>query len=127
MKLTDILFNFQNKDEKSLEDLSISGLACDSRKVLPGNAFFAIKGEKFDGIDFCRQAEKNGAKAIISDFHDVKKLKEVGLTVPVIQVKNVRYELSFAANKWFGPQPKEIIAVTGTNGKTSVANFLKQI
>ncbi len=127
MKLTDILFNSLNKDKKSLEGLSISGLACDSRKVLPGDAFFAIKGEKVNGINFCRQAEQNGAKAIISDFYDIKKLKEFGLTVPVIQVENVRYELSFAANKWFGPQPKEIIAVTGTNGKTSVANFLKQI
>ena len=67
MKLTDILCNFQTKDQSFLEDLKISGLACDSRKVLPGNAFFAVKGEKFDGNDFCRQAEKNGAKAIISD------------------------------------------------------------
>ena len=127
MKLIDILFKFQNKDKSFLEDLSISGLACDSRKVLPGNVFFAIKGEKFDGIDFCRHAEKKGAKAIIIDFNDIKKIKEIGLTVPVIQVENVRHELSFAASKWFKLQPKEIIAVTGTNGKTSVANFLKQI
>ena len=128
MKLTELLPAIEEKfDLKLLESLEISNITSDSRKVSPSGLFFAIQGEKFDGVNFTRMAEKRGAVIIITYSGGLKKCKELGVSIPIIEVENVRKVLSYAAYKWFGQQPKEIVAITGTNGKTSVAAFLKQI
>lgn len=99
---------------------NISGLSTDSRKVKNGEAFFAIKGNAVDGHDFIEQAIKNGAALIVGE-------KDLELSIPYIKSTNIRHDLAIAAAEFFGKQPQRIAAVTGTNGKTSVADFSRQL
>lgn len=100
-----------------------SFLTADSRAVRPGAVFFALKGAKSDGLDFARKALDAGAAAIVcdrpapADFFDA----------PFIVVPDARKSLSLAAAALYPRQPEKIVAVTGTSGKTSVADFTRQI
>merc|ERR1711966_115529 len=88
-----------------------------------GNIFFAIKGNKVDGNNFITSAISNGAKIIITE----KKIKGLKNGILFIQSNNIRKllaEISFKINKKI---PNNIIAVTGTNGKSSIADFYYQI
>jgi len=103
--------------------IDISGLAIDSRNVKKGNIFFALKGSKLNGEKFITNAIKKGAGVIvISSKKKFKKNK-----TPILIVKNMEKTLSTCCNKFYKKKPKNIIAVTGTNGKTSVADFFYQI
>ena len=102
----------------------VSGLTADSRAVAGGTAFFALKGEKVDGMAYAEAAAKAGASAIVTDKPDAPA--EVA-GVPVVRVANARRTLSLAASRFHARQPATIAAVTGTSGKTSVAAFLRQI
>ena len=100
-----------------------SGLCFDSSKCKKDNIFFAIKGTKIDGNKFINHAIQKGAKTIISSQ------KFVGFKKNILFIKssNVRKTLSKFAYKIYKDKPKNIIAVTGTNGKSSVADFYFQI
>jgi UDP-N-acetylmuramoyl-L-alanyl-D-glutamate--2,6-diaminopimelate ligase len=102
-------------------DLSVSGIAMDSRAVKPGDLFFALAGSKTDGTRFIDQSIANGAVAVAGD------LKPSSLTVPFVTVDNPRRALALAAAAFYPRQPATIAAVTGTSGKTSVAAFTRQI
>ena len=101
--------------------LPVTGLTSDSRQVKQGMIFAAIPGTKFDGRDYIPQAIKQGAAAILSQ----PKLPE--LSVPVIEHENVRLAYSRLAKQLHSAQPKCLVAITGTNGKSSTAEFLRQI
>ncbi len=101
-------------------DLPVAGVTADSRQVAPGFVFFAVSGVKADGLSFAPQAIARGALAVVSE-------KDAALTVPHVQVKDVRAALSQAAAAFYPRQPGTITAVTGTSGKTSVAAFTRQI
>ena len=74
MKLTELLPAIEEKfDLKLLESLEISNITSDSRKVSPSGLFFAIQGEKFDGVNFARMAEKRGAVLPAVDGLNLKK------------------------------------------------------
>ena len=103
--------------------IAINGIASDSRKVKRGNIFFALKGNKFNGNRFINAAIKRGAKAIVSD----SKINLKHKLVPIIKVKNIKELLANVCSKFYNKKPKNIIAVTGTNGKSSVADFFYQI
>jgi len=102
--------------------VSASGIATDSRKVRPGDVFFALPGSRADGRQFILDAAQKGASAIVSDG-----AKPEGLSVPFVRVESARLALARAAARFYARQPKTIVAVTGTNGKTSVASFTRQI
>ena len=102
----------------------IAGITADSRAVAPGFLFFALKGEKTDGMAYADRAVAAGAAAIVTDKAGAPS--SIG-GVPVIQVANGRRELALAASRFHARQPGTIAAVTGTSGKTSVAAFLRQI
>ncbi|MDJ0931147.1 UDP-N-acetylmuramoyl-L-alanyl-D-glutamate--2,6-diaminopimelate ligase [Breoghania sp.] len=108
--------------EAALE-LDISSITADSRKVEPGTLFAALKGVKADGADFAADAVKAGAVAVLAG----EGAELPSLDVPVIRASDPCRALSLLAARLAGAQPKTIVAVTGTAGKTSVAVFARQI
>ena len=103
--------------------IDIKGLALDSRKVKKDYLFFAVKGSNYDGNKFIDKAIHNGARVIISS----KKISIKKPNIIYIISKNVKKLLTQACVNFFKKKPKNIIAVTGTNGKSSVAEFIYQI
>ena len=95
----------------------------DSKKCKKGDIFFAIKGSQLNGNIFIKDAIKNGAKIIISN----RKFEGYKRRVLFINNKNPRKLLSEVCSKIYKSKPKNLIAVTGTNGKSSIANFFFQI
>jgi len=101
---------------------AVFGLNSDSRRIEPGDVFFALPGNKVHGNQFVADAVERGALAVVTDLAPPG---DPG--VPVIIVKDVRAAYARAASRIFEPQPEICVAVTGTNGKTSVASFVRQI
>jgi len=118
MRLTDLI----PEAEKSLEKIEIRGITADSREVVEGFLFVAIKGTSLDGHTYIAEAEKAGAAAILAMDEPSEATR-----IPVIRVDDTRRALARAAAIFYQKQPGIIAAVTGTNGKTSVAEFLRQI
>ena len=105
--------------KKNYLNHKFSGISFNSNEIKKGYIFFAIKGNKIDGKTYINQAINNGAKTIISDF----KFQGYKTDVLFLNSKNPRKLLSETANKLYNKKPKNLIAVTGTNGKSSIANF----
>ena len=108
---------------RDYQKIQVRGISFDSRKVKKGDIFFAIKGSQTSGIKFINDAISKEASVIISS----KKVKYKNSQVPIILVKNVRRSLSEACSNFYEKKPANIIAVTGTNGKSSVVDFFYQI
>jgi UDP-N-acetylmuramoyl-L-alanyl-D-glutamate--2,6-diaminopimelate ligase len=104
--------------------LSVSKIASDSRKVEPGTLFFAVPGTKVDGMSFVPQAVAAGAVAIAGEAERPADLPD---HVAYVQVEDVRRTLALAAARFFPKQPEKVVAVTGTSGKSSVADFTRQL
>lgn len=107
----------------------ITGLAVDSREVKDGFLFAALPGSNIHGGEFITYALRMGAGAILTDAQGARIAADdlAGSDVAVIVAEDPRQTLSYAAALWFGAQPETVVAVTGTNGKTSVATFTRQI
>lgn len=104
-------------------ELDVAGLTADSRRVEPGFLFAALPGAKLDGAAFIPQAVERGAKVVLrapGAEHDAD-------SVIVLRDRNPRRRFALLAARFYAPQPNNIAAVTGTNGKTSVAAFTRQI
>ncbi|HRF10327.1 MAG TPA: UDP-N-acetylmuramoyl-L-alanyl-D-glutamate--2,6-diaminopimelate ligase [Xanthobacteraceae bacterium] len=106
------------------ENLRVAGITADSRKAAADFAFFAIAGAKADGARFANDAVARGVSVVIGEG---ERPAELLARVPYVRVADVRRALALAASRVFPAQPQTIIAVTGTNGKTSVASFVRQI
>jgi len=102
-------------------DPEITGVTADSRKVVKGTLFAALPGTKVDGRTFAAGAAEAGAAAVLAGGD------APGLTIPVIVSPDPRRAYALAAANFWGAQPQTCVAVTGTNGKTSVANFCRQM
>ena len=113
---------FKNIDFK-FKNHFFSGLSFDSSKCKKNHIFFAIKGNKFDGYKFINNSIKNGARTIVSE----NKFEGIKNNVLFIKSSNVRKLLSEISYKIYKKKPKNLIAVTGTNGKSSIVNFYLQI
>jgi UDP-N-acetylmuramoyl-L-alanyl-D-glutamate--2,6-diaminopimelate ligase len=101
--------------------VTVTGITADSRAVAPGFVFAALPGTKVDGTKFLEQAFAQGAVAAIVP---IGTPHSKGIT---IQAENPRRLLAHIAARFAGVQPETIVAVTGTNGKTSVSVFVRQI
>ena len=107
-------------------NLVIKGIHCDSRKILKNFIFVAIKGENNDGHKYIFDAIKKGAIFVVIEKKELeKKLKKKKINF--IYTKNSRFFLSKIASNFYVNQPNYISAVTGTNGKTSVAFITNEI
>lgn len=110
-------------------EAQVSGLAVDSRLVKPGYLFAALPGAKAHGADFIAMALEKGAGAILTDPAGAQLAADelAGSHAALIVTQDPRQALAMSAALWFGAQPQIMAAVTGTNGKTSVATFTRQI
>ena len=118
-----LLKNLIKNIPKVKRNTFISGIASNSKKVKKNYIFFATKGYKINGEKFIGDAIKRGASVIICS----KKCKFTNKNVLIFKTKNIRHLLSETSSKFYKLKPKNIIAVTGTNGKTSVADMFYQI
>lgn len=118
MNLGDIINNTE------LEvDVDVCGITADSRQVKPGYMFVALPGLQFNGADFIEDAIKAGAVAVLC----VPEARKSNESVIWITDPHPGRVFPVFVSRFFGKQPKNIAAVTGTNGKTSVAFFTQQI
>ncbi|MDF1790911.1 MAG: UDP-N-acetylmuramoyl-L-alanyl-D-glutamate--2,6-diaminopimelate ligase [Thalassobaculaceae bacterium] len=102
-------------------DPEILGLTADSREVRPGFLFAALPGSRLDGRAYIADAVAKGAAAVLTT-PDIAEC-----AVDLICDADPRRRLARMAARFYGPQPETVVAVTGTNGKTSVAEFTRQI
>ena len=103
-------------------DPEITGVTADSRQVRPGYLFAALPGSQADGRAFVPQALAAGAVAVLA-----AEEASMHVQAPVLGVGDVRRSYALAAAAFYGAQPATCVAVTGTNGKTSVAAFCRQV
>ncbi len=117
MKVKELIPDYKG----SLENIEITGVTCDSRKVEKGFAFVCISGTAVDGHTFAESVLESGAAVVVSE-------RDLGLEKQIIVSDTHRAYANISAN-WFGNPAKSLslIGVTGTNGKTSVTYMLKKI
>ena len=119
MFLGDYFQNIQSTYKKFF----FSGISFDSSEIKKNNIFFAIKGNKVDGNNFISSAISNGAKIVVTE-KKINGLKNGILFIHSNNIRKLLAEISFKINNKI---PNNIIAVTGTNGKSSIADFYYQI
>ncbi|WP_099912430.1 UDP-N-acetylmuramoyl-L-alanyl-D-glutamate--2,6-diaminopimelate ligase [Puniceibacterium antarcticum] len=110
-------------------DAQIRGVAVDSRDVKPGYLFAALPGTRIHGATFIHYALSLGATAILTDADGARiaRTELAASRAALVIAADPRQTLAFTAALWFGEQPETMVAVTGTNGKTSVATFVRKI
>lgn len=104
--------------------VKITGISADSRKVKPGDLFFALKGGRADGRRFIDDAIARGAAAVAGEG---ARPFDFFANTAFVRVRDAHAALAHAAARFYPRQPETIVAITGTNGKTSVASFTRQI
>jgi UDP-N-acetylmuramoyl-L-alanyl-D-glutamate--2,6-diaminopimelate ligase len=122
MKLQKLLKNLHLLVPFKGEDLEITSIENDNRKVQKGSLFICIKGYTVDGHDFAESAVKNGAAAILAE-------RPLSLGVPVILVKDTTRAMAVLADTLYGQPTKKLhlIGITGTNGKTTTSHLIEKI
>jgi UDP-N-acetylmuramoyl-L-alanyl-D-glutamate--2,6-diaminopimelate ligase len=118
MRLSDLI-----EENHAASAIEILGLSADSREVQPGYLFAAIAGTEQDGAAYIGSAIEHGAVAVLTAPHVTVPDK----AVHVVTDNNPRRKLALLAARFYREQPRWIAAVTGTNGKTSIAWFVRQI
>ena len=112
----------------SVADPEIAGLSADSRTVRPGFLFAALPGARRHGRGFAAEAVSRGAAAILTDDAEALNLPpERRDRVAILVDPSPHRRLALLAARFYGRQPRTIVAVTGTNGKTSVVHFVREI
>ena len=114
---------------RNASDVRVTGLSVDSRDVREGHLFFALPGTKVHGAEFIQYAVRMRAGAVLTDREGAEIAADVleDSGVPLVIAEDPREALAFTASLWFEAQPEVMAAVTGTNGKTSVATFTRQL
>ena len=120
--LQDILYKVHLLEVVGATDIAVSSIAIDSRKVIKGTAFVAIKGVAQDGQDYISKAIELGAKVIVCE--NMPALQVDGVTY--IKVANTSEAVAYMAHQYYdAPSAKiKLVGVTGTNGKTTIATLL---
>ena len=107
------------------EEVGFSRVSTDSRKVAPGDLFIALRGENFDGHDFVAAAKARGAVAAVVASDTVER--EHGYDLPLVVVADTRLALGALAAAWRARFTLPLIAVTGSNGKTTSKEMIASI
>lgn len=122
MKLTNL---FKNEVSGPLKEIIFQGLASDSRQVTPGDLFVAVSCDEI--VSHVISALEKGAAAVVIESAVLEQNHSRLPKACYIPVQNPRQSLSELAQKFYPGQPQIIAAITGTNGKSSVATFVRQI
>lgn len=118
MNIKHLLLNIK----KTTHSFEVSGLSLNSKTLQKGDVFIALQGEKNHGSEYIDNAIENGCIAVLIED------KEIDCTVPTIEIENLKAKLStLAENFYTHAKNVDLIAVTGTNGKTSVSHFISQL
>ena len=118
-----LLKNLINNIPEEKKKVSITGLSTNSKEIKKGYIFFAIKGNNSNGEKFIKEAINRGASVIVCSSN----FKNKNNKTLIVKRKNIRNFVSEVSSRFYKLKPKNIIAVTGTNGKTSVADLFYQI
>src|ERR1051325_8228132 len=102
------------------ENIAFKGVSIDTRTLIPGNLFFALIGEKWDGHDFIEEAYQKGAAGVVTS-------RAVETAYPVIQVENPIETLGQLTEQWREKFHIPVIGLTGSNGKTTTKNMIGAI
>ncbi len=110
-------------------DVAVTGVSLDSREVKPGHLFAALPGTRVHGGEFIQYALRMQAGAILTDRAGAEIAADelAASDAALIVVEDPKAAFAHSCALWFGAQPETVVAVTGTNGKTSVASFTRQI
>lgn len=127
MQLTTALHRAGLPTDGCGHDPEVSGITADSRQVRPRMIFAAIAGNRADGRAFITQALQQGACAIISTPDACAAVRQAGHDIACIATDDPRHALSVMAAALMPAMPGHVVAVTGTNGKTSTVEFVRQI
>ena len=122
MHLKELLAGVEVLEDRSGKDVEISGICYDTRELKAGELFVALPGYKTDGHRFLKEAVEKGAAAAVCE----RAPEEEG---PWITVRDAREALAVLSANWFGHPAKAltVLAVTGTNGKTTTTSLLKWV
>ena len=120
--LKDILYKVHLKQVQGSTGITVTGIQIDSRKVVPGTVFVAIRGAQSDGHRFIEKAVSLGAVAVVCE--EMPGVTSEGVTY--LQVNNTNEAVAYMAHQFYGePSAKiKLVGVTGTNGKTTIATVL---
>jgi UDP-N-acetylmuramoyl-L-alanyl-D-glutamate--2,6-diaminopimelate ligase len=124
MKLAEMLKTMEPLAVNGSQDQEITGITYDSRRVMPGNLFVAVRGERTDGHRFVDAAIDRGAAAVV-----LERDAEFSPRVTRIKVGDTRRTMALAAAEFFHhpSQQLKVVGITGTNGKTTTAFMVKQL
>ncbi|MFM1795115.1 MAG: hypothetical protein RL642_1500 [Bacteroidota bacterium] len=123
--LQNILYKVKIKSIIGKTNVEVNGVAIDSRKVVPGGCFFAIRGVAQDGHQYINAAIENGATVIVCEqLPDVKHVN-----INYVETDNVAVAAGIMVHAFYGEPSKQLklVGVTGTNGKTTVATLLHKL
>ncbi len=121
---------FKQKIKKSINlnyDLVLKGISENSKDIELDFCFFALSGSKTHGAFFIKDAIDRGTNLIITDFEGLKIIEEKKINISILIFLEPRKVLAELASYFFKKMPPNIIGITGTNGKTSVAHYIRQI
>lgn len=124
-KLADFLRDSEILASRGELDRPISGLAMDSRRVVPGNVFFALPGLRADGASFIDEAVSRGAVAVIANSLP----RTIPAKVTAVRVENPRAIMAAVAQRYYKFPDRDlgVVGITGTNGKTTVAHLVRHL
>ena len=125
MLLTKLTDNNIKIYKTKAKDVNVSGVSSNSKKIKKGMIFAAVNGYKEKGISYVEEVFSKGVTTILCEESDIVKIKKKAKNILVS--KDIRKAVGIIAKKFYPKQPKNIIAVTGTNGKTSIVDFLRKI
>lgn len=126
MKLTELLQDWVKCEN---HDISISGLALNTKQIQAGDLFIAIKGQHFDGRAYLQEAIRQGAKAILCEADGLQAfVSNKAQSIPIIPVPQLEQLLGKLAKRFYSDPSLslEVMGVTGTNGKTTTSYLLAQ-
>ncbi|MBE9479536.1 MAG: UDP-N-acetylmuramoyl-L-alanyl-D-glutamate--2,6-diaminopimelate ligase [Chloroflexi bacterium] len=123
MQLSRLIDNLTYAEHGGLPEIDIAALTADSRQVIPGALFVAVRGENFDGHDYIADAVKQGAGAVVCEIDPDQ------IDIGFIRVADTRVALAELAAAWngFPSRSLTLIGVTGTDGKSTTCNLLFEI